>query len=59
MDRIDILLRAVGRIEGKMQELPGLSRRVSYLEKWLSWLKGGWAAVLAMYVFVCRALYGR
>jgi len=63
MDRIDMLLeavgmlqRVVGRIEGKMQEIPDLSRRVSSLETWQNWLKGGWAAVVVMYFHAWRGL---
>ena len=54
----DILL-AIGRIEGELVEIRKLSQRVSTLEIWQSWLKGGWAAVVAMYVYLCRATYAR
>ena len=59
MDRIDMLLRAVGRIEGKLEEIPDLSHRVSSLEMWQWCLKGAWGAVLGMYVYAWRALGGR
>jgi hypothetical protein len=53
------ILRALGRIEGELVEIRKLSQRVSALELWQSWLKGGWAAVVAMYVYICRVMYGR
>ena len=53
------ILRALGRIEGELVEIRKLSQRVSALELWQSWLKGGWAAVVAMYVYLCRVMYGR
>ena len=59
MNKMDILLMAVGRIEGEMLEIRKLNQRVSALEKWQAWLKGGWAAVLSMYVYLCRAFAGR
>ena len=53
------ILRALGRIEGELLEIRKLSQRVSALELWQSWLKGGWAAVVAMYVYLCRVVSGR
>ena len=53
------ILLAIGRIEGELVEIRKLSQRVSALETWQSRLKGAWAAVLAMYVYLCRAVYGR
>jgi hypothetical protein len=48
------ILRALGRIEGELIEIRKLSERVSKLEAWQSWLKGGWAAVTAAYIYLCR-----
>jgi len=59
MSTHDDILRAIGRIEGELVEIRKLSQRVSTLELWQSWLKGGWAAVVAMYVYICRVMYGR
>jgi hypothetical protein len=59
MSTHDDILRAIGRIEGELVEIRKLSHRVSMLELWQSWLKGGWAAVVAMYVYICRVMYGR
>jgi hypothetical protein len=56
MDKIDIILLTVGRIEGELIEIRKLNARVSHLERWQAWLKGGWAAVVAMYVHLCRVL---
>ena len=39
------IMRALGRIEGELVEIRKLSERVSKLEQWQSWLKGGWAAL--------------
>ena len=51
-------MRALGRIEGKLIEIRKLSERVSRLEHWHSWLKGGWAALAAAFGYLVRA-YGR
>jgi hypothetical protein len=59
MSTHDDILRAIGRIEGELVEIRKLSQRVSTLELWQSWLKGGWAAVVAMYVYLCRVVSAR
>jgi hypothetical protein len=56
MDKYDEILRSLGRIEGRLMGIEKLSERVTKLETWLAWLKGGWAALLAGYVFVCKKL---
>jgi hypothetical protein len=38
----DELQRAVGRIEGKLDDLVGLTTRVSSLERWRAFLAGAW-----------------
>src|SRR5205809_375314 len=48
-DAILRILTSVGRIEGELTEIRKLSDRVSKLEQWVSWLKGGWAALAAAY----------
>ena len=48
MNTRDEILIAIGRIEGKLEAFASLSQRVSTLERWQAWLKGGWAAMAAM-----------
>ena len=36
-----------------------LSERVSKLELWQSWLKGGWAVLAAAFAYVFRGTYGK
>src|ERR1051325_1960605 len=45
MNTRDEILIAIGRIEGKLEAYASLSQRVSTLERWQAWLKGGWAAL--------------
>jgi hypothetical protein len=56
MDKYDVILRSLGRIEGRLIGIERLSERVAKLEAWLAWLKGGWAALLGAYLYVCRKL---
>jgi len=58
MDTGNEILRALGRIEGELVEIRKLSERVSKLEQWQSWLKGGWA-VLAACAYLCKGAYGK
>ena len=51
------ILRALGRIEGRLVEIGKLSDRVSMLEQWQSWLKGAWAVLAAACGYVCRVVY--
>ena len=51
------ILRTLGRIEGELVEIRKLSERVRRLEIWLSWLRGGWAAVVAAYLYLCRGAW--
>src|SRR5437588_8656592 len=44
MNTRDEILIAIGRIEGKLEAFATLSQRVSTLERWQWWLKGGWFA---------------
>ena len=48
------ILLAIGRIEGRLEAYASLTQRVSSLERWQSWLKGGWAAVAAMFAWLLR-----
>ena len=56
MDKYDEILRSLGRIEGRLVGIEKLSERVTNLETWLAWLKGGWAALLGAYVYICKKL---
>ena len=53
------ILRTLGRIEGELVEIRKLNQRVRHLEMWQSWLKGGWAVLMALYAYLLRGLYGR
>jgi hypothetical protein len=54
----DILI-GIGEIRGELVEIRKLHHRVRRLEIWMSWLKGGWAALVALYAYLVRGLYGR
>jgi hypothetical protein len=54
----DEILRSLGRIEGRMDEISNLSSRVRSLEIWQAWLKGGWAVMVACVAYVGRGLFG-
>ena len=56
MDKYDEILRALGRIEGELIGLRAIAARVSSLERWQSWLRGGWAVLAAAYAHLCRKL---
>ena len=51
------IIRALGRIEGELREIRKLSSRVSKLEVWQAWLKGAWAALTALYAYLCRSIH--
>ncbi len=59
MDTYDEILRALGRIEGELVEIRKLSERVTKLELWQSWLKGGWAVLAGACGYLCRQALGR
>jgi hypothetical protein len=59
MDTYAEILRALGRIEGELVEIRKLSERVSKLEVVLSWLKGGWAVLMAAYCYLWREAFGK
>lgn len=59
------VLRALGRIEGEltgikaeMAQVSQLSIRVSALERWQSWIKGGMAACTLLSAAVLKGLFG-
>ena len=51
------IMRTLGRIEGELVETRKLSERVSKLEQWQSWLKGGWAALAFALGYLLRVVY--
>ena len=59
MDGNNEIMRALGRIEGELVELRKLSERISKLELWQSWLKGGWAALAAAFGYIFKVAYGK
>ena len=54
MNTRDEILIAIGRIEGKLEDYASLSQRVSSLERWQAWLKGGWAVPAAVFAWLFR-----
>jgi hypothetical protein len=56
MDKYGEILRSLGRIEGRLVGIEKLTDRVRKLESWVAWFKGGWAALLAGCVYVCKRL---
>ena len=54
MDTLNEILRALGRIEGEIVEIRKLSERVTKLEAWQSWLRGGWAVLFMAYLLLGR-----
>jgi hypothetical protein len=57
MNTRDEILVAIGRIEGKLEAYASLTHRVSNLERWQAWLKGGWAALAAMFAWLFRGSF--
>jgi hypothetical protein len=54
-----LIMRMLGRIEGTLEGMQSLSVRVSYLERWLAWLKGGWVAMCAACGYLGRQAFAR
>ena len=46
------VVRLLGHIDGELVEIRKLSERVRRLEVWQSWVRGGWAALLLVYLCV-------
>jgi len=53
-DRLDEVLSRLGRIEGKLDGIATLPARVAQLELWQAWLKGGWTALVAAWLYLFR-----
>ena len=45
------IVRSLGRIEGELIEIRKLSQRVAKLERWQSWLRGGWSALVVLIAY--------
>jgi hypothetical protein len=59
MEAYQEILRALGRIEGELVEIRKLSERVTKLEVLLSWLKGGWAVLVAAWLYLWREVIAK
>jgi hypothetical protein len=59
MHRFDKVLRALGRIEGELVAIRKLSERARQLEAWQSWLRGAWAVLLVVIVYLWRVAFGK
>ena len=59
MDTLDDILVSLGRIEGRLVHIEKLSERVTQLEMWQSWLKGGCAALLGGFAYIFRQVTGK
>ncbi|HEY2382501.1 MAG TPA: hypothetical protein VGK48_15100 [Terriglobia bacterium] len=57
MDTHDYILCTLGEIKGELIQIRKLSERVSLLEQWQAWLKGGWAVLTAAIVYICRLAF--
>ena len=55
----DDILRALGRIEGRLDGIEKLYERVRKLEMWQSWLKGAWGALVGAWVYLCKQAAGK
>jgi hypothetical protein len=59
METYEEILRALGRIEGELVEIRKLSERVTRLEVLQSWLKGGWAVLVAGWLYLWREVIAK
>ncbi len=51
--------RSLGRIEGRLDAIQNISERVSTLEQWQSWLKGGLAVLAGAFAYVFKGIYAK
>ena len=58
-DQINEIFRMLGRIEGQIDEINRLSRRGSMVEMSISWIKGGWAILVAAVFYLYRLAWGK
>jgi len=47
----------LGKIQGELIEIRSLSYRVSMVEQWQWWLKGGWAVLAALCGYLFHGIY--
>jgi hypothetical protein len=59
MNKGDEILRALGRIEGRLIGIEKLFERVRKLEMWQSWLKGAWGALAGAWFYLYRQAAGK
>ena len=52
MNEFKKIMRSLRRIERRLEGIVKLSGRVALLEQWLTWLKGAWAALAALYGYL-------
>ncbi len=58
MELYDEILRALGRIEGELIEIRKLSERVTQIGVSQAWLKGGWALLVTVWLFLLPMAVG-
>ncbi len=46
--------RSLGRIEGRLDRLGSLDKRVGSLEGWRKWMNGAYAALLGVFAWVFK-----
>jgi hypothetical protein len=56
---IDDVVFILGRMEGELVGIRKLSQRVSALEQWQAWLKGGWAVLAGAFAYCFRLAVGK
>jgi hypothetical protein len=56
MDEVVFLL---GCIQGELVGIRKLTERVSQLEQWQAWLKGGWAVLAGAFAYCFRLVTGK
>ena len=61
-NRDDEIFRALGRIEGKLEEMAPamvtLTERVTSLEKWQAYLKGAWVVGVVIWGYILKVTFG-
>jgi hypothetical protein len=51
--------RSLKRIEGRLDEIPELAKRIGRLEVWQAWLRGAWAALVTAYAYLGKSTTGK
>jgi hypothetical protein len=59
MTIIELLVFLIGRHDGELVDMRKLSERISRLERWQYWLKGGWAILAGAWGYMLMNLYGK